>query len=87
MESIDQYYGKVNFVEYHITVGRIEDGYNMALVLHDAIQRLHKLELIVDSKPWNNTEFLICRWKRWTPYLTDLKELCIVCKNKTNVAQ
>jgi len=57
MELIDRYDGKVSFVEKHITVGHVEDGYNMALILHDAIQGLRKLALFVDAKPWNNTGF------------------------------
>lgn len=57
LKLIDSFESSVNYVEKYVKQGNFEDGYNMALALHNAIQGLRKLANNVDPHPWNQTEF------------------------------
>ena len=57
LKLIDSFESSVNYVEKYVKQGNFEDGYNMALALHNAIQGLRKLANNVDPQPWNQTEF------------------------------
>ena len=57
LKLIDLFESSVSFVEKYVKQGHIEDGYNMALALDNALQGLRKLANNVDPHPWNQTEF------------------------------
>lgn len=57
LKLIEHYDGTVSFVEHHVKVGHIEDGYNMALALHNALQGMRKLAQFVDKRPWSTGNF------------------------------
>lgn len=48
-DLIDRYDSAVSFVEEHVKVGHIEDAFNMALALHNALQGLRKLAQATDT--------------------------------------
>lgn len=57
LKLIDLFESSVSFVEKYVKQGHIEDGYNMALALDNALQGLRKLARNIDPRPWNKTEF------------------------------
>lgn len=60
IDLIDRFDGCVYFVEENVPFGRghIEDGYNMALAEYRALQGLRKLAQFIDTRPFNNTNFM-----------------------------
>lgn len=60
-DLIDNFDGKVSFVENHVPFGcsNIEDGYNMALAEYRAIQGLRKLAQFIDPNPFSKTNFTL----------------------------
>ena len=61
IDLIDNFDGKVSFVENYVPFGcsNIEDGYNMALAEYRAIQGLQKLAQFIDPNPFNKTNFTL----------------------------
>lgn len=57
LKLIERFDGAVSFVEQHVKVGHIEDAYNMALALHDALRGIRKLAQFVDKRPWSTSNF------------------------------
>ena len=58
-DLIDQFDGAVSIVEKFVRPGHghIEDGFNMSLVLYNAIQGLKKLVQFVDRHLWSTDRF------------------------------
>ena len=55
LDLINRFDGTVSFVENHVKVGLIEDGFNMSLALYRALQGIRKMAQFADPKPWHQT--------------------------------
>ncbi len=56
-DLIDRFDGTVSWVEKYVTVGHIEDAYNMALAFHKALTALRKMSQNMEVCSFIKTEF------------------------------
>lgn len=56
LDLIDRFDGTVSFVENHVKIGLVEDGFNMSLALYRALQGIRKMAQFADPKPWQQTK-------------------------------
>lgn len=54
---IDRFDGSVSFVEKHVEIGHIEDGFNMALALYRALLGIKKLSQFCLPRTYHTTNF------------------------------
>lgn len=57
LDLINHYDGTVSLIEKYAKVGHIDDAYDMALALHDALRGLRKMSQFVDRHPWSTDGF------------------------------